>query len=327
MKKLLFLIILFGAVSLQTMPVFAEGEQRQLLDQVVAIVNDDPITQSELDVTMRPIYDDYRSQYSGQALMEALTEARRKLLNQMIEDKLVYQEAKNQKIDPDIDEVDKQIEDLKSKFKSKTDLQDTLAKEGMSLSAMRERLEHQSVIQHLHEMEVRAKVVVSPLEVEKFYEDHTEDFSSDESIRVRSITIKKNEEAREKGLTDETAKAKIENLRKRALAGQDFQSLSTEFSEDTSAKNGGLTDWIKRGDMIAEIDQVIFSLKPGQMSDVIETPMGYHLFRVEEKKNKQKKSFNEAREIIYQKIFREKSMKRFQEWMQELKRNAYVSIR
>ncbi len=328
MKKFLFLTILFAAVlSPASRPVFAQGEQRQLLDQVVAIVNDDPITQSELDVTMRPIYEDYKSQYKGEALMEALTDARRKLLNQMIEDKLVYQEAKNQKIEPDIDQVDKQLDDLKAKFKSETDMEDMLAKEGMSLSAMRERLERQSVIQHLHEMEVRAKVVVSPLEVEQFYQEHSDEFSSDETIRVRSITVKKNEDAREKGLTDETAKTKIENLRKRALAGQDFDSLAVQFSEDTSAKNGGLSEWIKQGEMIPEIDHIIFGLKKGQMSEVIETPMGYHVFRIEEKKDKYKKSFNEAREIIYARIFREKSMKRFQEWLVELKRNAYVSIR
>lgn len=323
MKKFLFLIALIAAVST---PAFAEA-QRQLLDQVVAIVNDDPITQSELDVTMRPIYQDYKSQYSGEALMEALTEARRKILNQMIEDKLVYQEAKNQKIDPDIDRVDQQLEDLKKNFKADIDLEDALAKEGMSLSVMRERMERQSVIQRLHEMEVRAKVVVSPLEVEAYYEDHSDEFSSEKMIRVRSITIKKNEDAREKGLTDEAAKLKIDNLRKRALAGQDFESLSTEFSEDTSAKNGGLSDWIKPGEMISEIDSIIFKMKKGGVSEIIETPMGYHVFRVEELREREKKNFEQAREEIYQKIFREKSIKRFHEWMTELKRSAYVSIR
>lgn len=323
MKKFLFFTVLFAAVSV---PAFAEA-QRQLLDQVVAIVNDDPITQSELDVTMRPIYQDYKSQYSGEALMEALTEARRKILNQMIEDKLVYQEAKNQKIEPDIDRVDQQLEDLKKNFKADVDLEDALAKEGMSLSAMRERMERQSVIQRLHEMEVRAKVVVSPLEVEAYYEEHADEFSSEKMIRVRSITIKKNEDAREKGLTDEAAKSKIDNLRKRALAGQDFESLSTEFSEDTSAKNGGLSDWIKPGEMISEIDSIIFKMKKGEVSEVIETPMGYHVFRVEELREREKKTFEEAREDIYQKIFRDKSIKRFHEWMTELKRGAYVSIR
>lgn len=325
MKKLLFLTLLLPVVSL---PAFAtETPQRQLLDQVVAIVNDEPITQSELDVTMRPIYEDYKGQYSGQALMEALTEARRKLLNQMIEDKLVYQEAKNQKIEPEIGQVEKQIEDLKNKFKGENDLEDALAKEGMSLSVMRERMERQSVIQQLHEMEVRAKVVVSPREVQEYYEEHSNEFSSDGSIQVRSMTVKKSEEAREKGLTDEIAKAKIENLRKRVLAGQEFALLAQESSEDTSAKNGGLSEWIKPGDMIAEIDRVIFSLKKGEMSEIIETPMGYHLFRVEEIREKYKKSFNEAREEIYARLFREKSIKRFQDWMKELKRDAYVSIR
>jgi peptidyl-prolyl cis-trans isomerase SurA len=79
--------------------------------------------------------------------------------------------------------------------------------------------------------------------------------------------------------------------------------------------------------MIPEIDAVLFSLKEGEVSQVIESPLGYHLFRVEEKKEKFKKSFEEAREDIYGMLYQQKSQERFQEWMKELKRNAYISIR
>ncbi len=323
MKKPLFLLMFLFCVSV---PAFAEGA-RQLLDQVVAIVNDDPITQSELDMILRPVYEDYKSQYTGEALMSALTDAKRKVLNQLIEDKLVYQEAKNQKIEPDVQEVEEMLADFKKKFKSDDELEDTLSKEGMSLSALRDRLERQSVIRSLQEREVRAKVVVSPLEVEQFYQEHADQFASEGTVRVRSLTIKKSEEARAKGLTDEGAKKKIDNLKLRVEKGEDFNTLAQQHSEDTAAKNGGLTNWIKPGEMIPEINQVIFSLKPGQVSNVIETPMGYHIFRVEEKREKFQKSLEEARPLIYQKIFQEKSMKRFQEWMESLKRTAYISIR
>lgn len=323
MKKPLFLLILFVVFSA---PVFGQGE-RQLLDQVVAVVNDDPITQSELDGVLRPVYEDYKVQYAGQMLMDAMTEAKRKILNQMIEDKLVYQEAKNQKIEPDPGEIEQMMAEFKKKFKNDAELDDALSKEGMTLSLLRERLERQAVIRKLQDMEVRAKVVVSPLEVEDYYAQHPDEFASDGLVRVRSLTIKKSDEARDKGLTDENAKAKIQGLKKRIEQTGDFEAVAMQNSEDTSAKEGGLSNWIKQGEMIPEINQVIFSLKPGQMSDIIETPMGYHLFRLEEKKEKYRKTLEEARPEILDKLYRQKSAKRFQEWMETLKRNAYISIR
>ncbi len=317
-------MILVWSVSL---PAAFAAPERQLLDQVVAVVNDEPVTQSELDMTMRPIYEQYKQEYSGEAFSQAMNEARRNLLNQLIEDKLVYQEAKVQKIEPDEAEVENQLKGFRSKFKTDAELEDALAKEGFSLREMRERLERQSVIRHLQDMEVRAKVVVSPLEVEEYYDSNPEEFASEGSLKARSITIKKSDEAKEKGLTDEEARQKIAGLRKKILSGEDFGSLAKQFSQDSSAREDGLTGWIQRGEMIPEIDSVIFSLKPGEVSEIVETPVGYHFFRVEEKKEKYKKSLEEARAAIYDKLYRQKQAKRFQEWMDSLKRTAYISIR
>ncbi len=322
MKKFLIFIslCLLGLAS----PLLAD---RQLLDQVVAVVNDEPVTQSELDFMMRPVYEEYKQQFKGEAFAQAITEVRRKLLNQLIEDKLVYQEAKNQKIEADISEVETQLASFRKKFKTDAELEDALGKEGFTLKEMRERLERQSIIRHIQDMEVRGKVVVSPLEVEDYYQNHQDEFSSEGTLRASTITIKKSDEAREKGLTDEEARTKLQGIRKKILSGQDFAAMAREFSQDTSAKEGGITGWIQRGEMIPEIDTILFSLTPGQVSEIIETPMGYHIFRVEERKEKYKKTFEESRDLIYEKIYREKTMKRFQEWIDGLKRTAYISIR
>ena len=312
-------------------PAFAEPEREQthsqILDQVIAVVNDEPITQSEIDMLMRPVYEQYRKDYQGDKLMRMLEEVHNKLLNQLIEDRLVFQEAKTQGIQIDETTVDDQVEEFKKGFKSENEMEDAMRKEGLTLNGMRERLRRQAMIRKLHDTEIRSKVVVSPIEINEYYEKNAKEFSSGGQLRVRSITIKKSNEARSKGLTDEAAKNKIEGLRRQILNGEDFGKLAKQNSEDTSAAQEGLSEWIEHGAMIPAIDDVIFKLKTGEISSVIETEMGYHLFRVEETHQPFKKSLEEVRDQIYGKLFSDKAQERFREWTQELKRNAYISIR
>nr|MBP9866312.1 SurA N-terminal domain-containing protein [Candidatus Omnitrophota bacterium] len=165
--------------------------QSQLLDQVIAVVNDEAITQSELDTILRPIYQDYKERYSGEKLFRELNEARTKLLNQLIEDRLVYQEAKTKKIEVDALKVDQQIEAFQKKFPKAETMEKALSEQGVTLHGLRERLAKQEMVRQLNDQEVRSKVVVSPSEIEKYFNEHPEQFTSKDRIRVRSITIKK----------------------------------------------------------------------------------------------------------------------------------------
>ncbi len=323
MKKyaLLFILLL---LPLRT----AWSADSELLDRVVAVVNDEPITQSELDVYLRPLYQQYKEEYKGdEQLLMALNEARRKLLNQIIEDRLVYQEAKNQKIEIDEVEIDQDMLEFKKKFKSEPEMEESMKREGMTFTTVRDRLKRQALVRRLHDIEIRSKIVISPLEIENYYNERPEEFTQEDRLHVRSITLKKSDEAKEKGLTDEAARNKMSDFRKKIKTSEDFSKIAKEFSEDTHAKGGGLGDWIHRGDMIPVIDEVIFKMNPGETSDIIETPMGYHLFRVEEKQKGHKRTLDEARDDIFEKLFRQKGAERFREWMEELKRRAYISIR
>ncbi|MBI3316815.1 MAG: peptidylprolyl isomerase [Candidatus Omnitrophica bacterium] len=301
--------------------------ESQMLDQVVAVVNNEAITQSELDLIFRPVYEEYKNNMSGEQLMATLSEARRKLLNQLVEDRLVLQEAKSQNIEVSEDEVERDFKEFVKRYKTEEDLEQALYKEGLNLTLLRERLKNQAMIRQLHDREIRARVIVSPLEVEDYFKNHPQEFASQDRVKVRSLTLKKGEEARLKGLTDEGAKTKIETLRNRIMAGEDFETLAKENSEDAQAKNGGLGDWVERGEMIPVIDQVIFSMKPQEYSDIVETEMGYHFFRLEMREEGKKRSFEEVRDEIFGNLFRRKVSMRFREWMNELRREAYISIR
>lgn len=325
MTRLFPLFYLPFLVLLSALP--AQAAPSQLLDQVIAVVNDEAITQSELDSILRPIYEDYKQRFSGERLFRELNEARTKLLNQLIEDRLVYQEAKEKKITADAAKIDEQMEAFQKKFPTPQTMEEALSAQGVTLHGLRERLEKQEMVRTLHDQEIRAKVVVSPSEIEKYYEDHPEEFTEKDRIRVRSITIKKSEEARDKGLKDEASLARIHEIQEEINGGGDFARLAKENSQDMNAAEGGLGEWMERGSMIEAIDQVIFSLQPGETSDVIETPMGYHLFRAEEIRTGRKRDLEQVRDEIYSIIYRDKSETRFNEWVNDLKRKAYISIR
>lgn len=320
-SALFMLLILLGSCPL------ARGAERELLDQVIAVVNDEPITQSELDVLLRPLYEQYRQEFQGEELVMRINDARRKLLNQLIEDRLVIQEATKKEIHVDAAEVDEDMDKFKARFPNETAMEDLLKEQGISLNDIRKKLEKQAMMRQLHNQEIRAKVVVSPMEIEEYYKQNATKFDQEPRIKVRSITVKKSYEARDKGIVDEEAKMKIAEIRKRLLSGEDFGVLAKQFSEDVQAANSGLSDWIPHGSMIPVIDEVIFSLKLGEISQVIETPMGYHLFRVEEKEPSIKHTLEDVRDKIFGELYQQKSEARFNEWMQELKRNAYISIR
>ncbi len=322
MKSSAFIILLFLTVF---SPVYAEP---QLLDRVAAVVNGEVITESEMDTYLRPIYQQLQAEpQPREAVEEKLRDIRNKLLNQLIEDKLVYQEASKLNIQVDPAEVENEVEQMKRQTPKDKDFDEILEMQGLSMKDLKERVKRQIMIRRLHDQEVRAKIVVSPVEVEEYYRAHLNEFANEELIKVRSLTIRKSPEAQEKGLTDENAMNKIKDFRNRISSGENFSALVKQYSEDTRAKNGGTSDWIKRGEMNPEIDKAIFETDAGKMTEIIESPMGYHLFQVTDRQTARQRSFDEVRDEAQAIVYRKKFDERFSEWMLELKRNAYISIR
>ena len=267
--------------------------KQELLDRVVAVVNDDIITQSELDGLLRPLYEQYMRDYSGQTVMKMLAEAQDKLLSQLIEDRLVHQEALNKKLDISETEIEREMIAFRQRFGSEAKLEEALRSENISIKDLQDKLKKQALVRKLHEIEVRSKVVVSPREVEEYFAAHQSEFAAPEQIRITSLTIKKSDESRAKGITDEDAQGRLRALQERAKKGEDFNKLIEESSEDKHADQGGKGNWILRGQMIPAVDEIIFATPEGQMTDVIETPIGYHLFKVVEKQLPVQKTFEQ----------------------------------
>ncbi|MBU9889398.1 MAG: peptidylprolyl isomerase [Candidatus Omnitrophica bacterium] len=322
MKKAIgIFLIFFTGISI------AQAAPEELLDRVVAVVNDEVITQAELDAFLRPLYEDYSQQYTGDELASMVQDARQKLLNQLIEDKLVYQEAVKQQIMVTESDLDKEVQKFKQQLERPDELELILEREGMTLKDLREKLRKQAMVRELHDREIRSRVIVSPLEIENFYKENPEKFVIKDRVKVRSLTIKKSQDARDKGIPDERAKMRIAELQRKLFEGQDFERMVQGASEDGRAKQGGLGEWIDRGGMIESVDEAVFKTPIGELTGIVETPIGYHIFRVEDKESSRTRTLEETREQIAGYLFQQKSNERFQEWMQSLKRTAYISIR
>ncbi len=323
-----FFLFIFSLTSLLTaMPPSPLFGATEVLDKVVAVVNDEVITQSELDQFLAPIYDQYKSNNLSQGeLASKMNEARQSLLNQLIEDKLVYQEAKRLGVQVTEEEVTARLNEFKEKFKS-DDFEKLLVSQGLTISKLRDRYREQLAIQKLHQHEVRSKVIVTPKDIEGYYRSHLDKFSKKESVRARTITIRKSEDPVKKKEEDAMAKASADEILRQLYGGANFEDLAKQYSQDTKAASGGELGIVERGDLVNPIDGVVFNLKPGEISPVLETDMGFHIFKIEEKNEQETKTMEAVRDQIQDLVFREKSHIRFKEWMEELKKNAYISIR
>jgi parvulin-like peptidyl-prolyl isomerase len=323
MKKPIFILLL-------ALPLFmplARAAEQELLDRVVAVVNDEVITQAELDTFLRPIYEEYSKEYNGEELMRAINEVRQKILSQMIEDKLVYQEAVKMGIEIKDEDEEKEFQEFKSKMEKPGELDELLEREGLTMKSLRERLKKQAMVRQLQDREIRSKVIVSPAEIEDFFKNNPDKFKSKARVRVKSLTIKKSEEARTKGLTDEKAKLRIELLAQKIQLNHNFDQMVKDVSEDSHAKEEGGGEWIERGAMIESVDEVIFNTPAGKITGIVETPIGYHIFRIEAKESEQVRTFEEVKDQIAGYLFQEKSTARFRNWMEEVKKAAYISIK
>jgi len=140
---------------------------------------------------------------------------------------------------------------------------------------------------------VRAKVVVPPADVERAYNDNIEQYSTPEQVRASHILLKT------EGKDDAAVKAKAEALLKQAKAGADFGELAKKNSEDEgSAKNGGDLDYFGHGKMVPEFDAVVFTMQPGQISDLVKTQFGYHIIKVTDKKAGTTRTLAELRQQL-----------------------------
>lgn len=290
------------------------------LDEILVVVNDEIVTEQDLRSASEPVIAQYRATLSGSQLDERLAETRKKVLEQLVEDRLIRSEAKREKIAIDESEVDEMMSDVRKKFPSQEVFEAVLREQGLSIARVRERFKDQILSRRVVDMKVRAEITLSPGEVKDYYDSHHDDFRAPDKVRVRQILLRVGEGHR----TAEEAEALTVSILGEIQAGTSMEDLAKRYSEASEGPDGGDLGWVEKGQFADHIDAQIFSLKVGQTTAPVRTQLGYHLFKVEAMKASETRSFEQVRPKIESIIFRKKTAERFSVWIAELRQNAYI---
>jgi parvulin-like peptidyl-prolyl isomerase len=169
------------------------------------------------------------------------------------------------------------------------------------------------------------KIAVSDDEVKQYYEANKESFTTQPQVTLREILI--NVPASEKGINvaeDDAAKAKAEDIRKRAEAGEPFARLATDLSDSGSKANGGLIGPISRADLSPELQKEISTLKVGQMTRVLRSARGYQVIKLESSTETKIKTMDEARPEIADRVAAQKQRGQMLVYLQQLRTQAII---
>ncbi len=344
-KKLSFhLICLFiFAVNL-----FAE----KVVDRTIAIVNGEHILLSDFEKVANPILEQYKSVAPKEEFTdEKIKELKQKILDQMIDEKLIIQEAKEKNIKVSKRELEQGIQQIKSRFNSEEEFRNELIKENLTEKKFEKRIEEQLMAMKLIDFEIKSKV--SPpeeSEVKELYnkiidvindkktkgllpeeEKEIETLASiikrkySELVRARHILIRSSKTDSMK--TQSEAKKKAEMVLKKLKEGSDFTELAREYSDDPgSRERGGDLGYFAKGDMVPEFEKAAFSLNVGEISGIVQTEFGFHIIKLEEKKAARKISYEELKNDLTDFILAKNAEKKYAEWLKKLRSEANIKI-
>lgn len=313
-KKSLYIFILVLSLS------GSRASYAEVVDKIVVVINNEVITQGEIDRMLGAIYQEYARTYTGDALKKKMEEAQQKVVEQLIDDRLILSEAKKLNIEISGKDIDARISEVESRFESKEKFEETLAQQHLSLKDLRARYKEQLMTKRLIDQKIGSKIAVTPVELSNYYNSHIDKFMMPAEVKLRNILIKPKEDPK-KDL--ELANSILARLKE----GSDFAELAKVYSQGPNASEGGLMGYVKKGDLLPEIEKVVFELNEQETSGIIQTSVGYHIFKVEEKKASKQMSLSEARNAIEEALFQEKVKEKIKGWVEGLKKNAYIAFK
>jgi len=302
------------------------GGPGEVVERIVALVNNQVITLSELDEMGKPVLDQVRQTGLPAEREERLKKARREVLGHLIESKLLEEEMKKRKIEVPDRDVDAAIQDvLKSSNLTEDALKKTLAREGMTYASYRQKIRDELGKMRLVSREIKSKIVIEDEDVRKRYQENPEKYSEPLEVQIQQVFF-----PLPKNATNEQVAAvqrEASTILERARRGDDFTQLAKVYSRGPEASEGGVLGYFKKHELVREVEEAGFKLKPGEISDLVRSSAGFHILKVLDRKGGELRPFAEVQNRIREEAMQEESEKKFNEWMTDLKSKAYIEIR
>lgn len=287
----------------------------EVVDRIIAIVNDDILTLKEAEKYVR-----IETQGKYVSVNEYFRNIQlREKISALIEGILIKQQARKLKINVSDKEVDRIVENIKKQYLVDDEqLKSKLKEEGINYKDFYEGIRTNTLRGRVMAQVISPDVIITDKTLKEYYDKHTDEFR-DEEYRLQQIFISnRTVNAQQKILT-------AYNLLKE---GTPFEEVAKKFSEDPSASHGGGDmGYVKKGELVPGLKEAIGKLTPGGYTDILTTPYGFHVLRVAEVKKGDTLLFDDVKGKIHERIVAEESEKRYKEYMEKLKQSAYIEVK
>lgn len=299
-----------------------ESTQRQMLDSVVAVVNEGVIMRSELDDRINQVEQQAEAQGGN---LPPRSQLAQQVLERMVMDEIQLQMARQANLSIDDTELNRQLRTIaESNGMSLDEFADAVEADGMSLAEVREDIRREMLMRQVQQRRISQRVSVSERDVERFLDQQgaQQGQSFIEETRARHLLIELTPTRDEN-----QARARAEQARQRLQQGVDFAAVAREFSDDRgSAMNGGELGWVRPGQTVPAFEEAMGSLGPNQLSEPVRSQFGYHIIEVLERR-RQDVTEESRREQVRQAIFQRRANEELQAWQREIREQAFVDIR
>ncbi len=295
----------------------------QVIDRIVAKVNDDIITFSELQ---KLVYSLAKVNTANEREKRRIfNEDKKKVLNKIIEQKLQLHYAKLNGLEATKNDIDNAIEDIKTNNNFSDEVfEATLEHEGLTLEKYRASLKQQITFSKVLNAKVRSRIKVNEKEVESYYSKNKKKFLKPAEIKAYHIIFVVNN--KEDKVKTTKQKKKALHVLKLARKSDNFEDLAKTYSEGPSKDVGGDLGWVKKGTMIPSFEKAAFSLRKGEISGLVKTDYGYHIIKVVDRRESKNRTLYEARDEIMEILSKNKYDDKYNKWMVELKKDAFIEV-
>jgi len=292
-----------------------------ILDRVVAVVNQEVITWSELYKTMEADASPAVKELQKDEQRSIYKKNEAAFLETLINVKLQLQEARNAGIKVSDGELQEAIEGIKKKYSmSDSAFRDSLKAEGISYEEYRKRLRDQIIISKLVNMQIRSKIVITDEDINKFAAENKRVLENTESYKISQILLKK-----QKDVESSKIEEKAGDLLRKLEQGESFADVARQYSEDPSSNAGGDLGFLKKSELNSDFLDVISKMKPGDISKPFWTASGLHIIKLESRTERKDKDAirEEARGMLTNKIFTGK----YDVWIKSLREKSFIDVR
>ncbi|ASK20421.1 peptidylprolyl isomerase [Halomonas sp. N3-2A] len=299
-----------------------ESTQRQILDSVVAVVNDGVIMRSELDDRIAQVEQQAQTQDGN---LPPRSQLAQQVLERMVMDEIQLQMARQANLSVDDTELNRQLRSIaESNGMTLEQFADAVEADGMTLGGVREEIRREMLMRQVQQRQISQRVTVTERDVERFLSQQPSQQGQAfiEEVRARHVLVELTPTRNE-----DQARARAEQARQRLQQGADFASVAREFSDDRgSAMNGGELGWVRPGQTVPAFEEAMGSLSTNQLSEPVRSQFGYHVIEVLERR-RQDVTDESRREQVRQAIFQRRANEELQSWQREMREQAFVDIR